>query len=738
MSFDPRRWTRLEFEGTPIYVDPELPDWFVPNGAADALLRTLENGEPRALEPAARRLLDRLPPAPAGALAEAHPGRAAVLETQALDELWLHVTQRCDLACRHCLFACSEGRGEELSAERLLARANEARALGCRVVALTGGEPFLHREIEPLLRGLLADESREVAILTHGGLLESHAAWLRQLDRSRLHLQISVDGLPQSHDRIRGEGAFEHLSAQLAWLRGEKWPFTLSMCVDSGNCEEMAPVVDLAAELGAANVHFMWYLVRGRGRESGMPSLERVEAQLRLAAERARHHGLAIDNLENLRAQVFAPPGTRHDGSSAGWSSIALGPDEQLYPSPALVGLKDLRTELFDGLATGWRESVALDRLRTATVAGADDPLRFLLGGGDADHSFLHGGEFVGTDPYLPLHRRLALWLIAERAAATPDEGPPRLRLKMGDRLESCGGHGRVTTVHNNCLLALTRESGTEKVGSYYAEAAKNPREDIKNPVHYGDEAIAHVPESARVRSYGCGSPVLDAAPAPGETVVDLGSGTGIECFIAAKEVGADGRVIGVDMLDVMLEHARGAAPGVAERLGFANVEFRKGKLDALPLEDASVDLILSNCVLNLTEDKRETFAEILRVLKPGGRLVVSDVVTETEPGPAIRSDETLRGECLGGALTERDCAAVLAPGEYAVQAHHNGHDHTPELEQALRRALTQPVPHLAGTLKPAPQIAVARHPEDGIDFDTLIHHADHKLADQPMPRVRH
>ncbi len=95
-------------------------------------------------------------------------------------------------------------------------------------------------------------------------------------------------------------------------------------------------------------------------------------------------------------------------------------------------------------------------------------------------------------------------------------------------------------------------------------------------------------------------------------------------------------------------------------------------------------------------------------------------------------------GKRIRGALTERDCAAVLAPGEYAVQAHHNGHDHTPELEQALRRALTQPVPHLAGTLKPAPQIAVARHPEDGIDFDTLIHHADHKLADQPMPRVRH
>jgi SAM-dependent methyltransferase len=322
--------------------------------------------------------------------------------------------------------------------------------------------------------------------------------------------------------------------------------------------------------------------------------------------------------------------------------------------------MAELATPLEDGLEKAWRHGPALGRLRRATAADLDSPLRLLTGGGDPDHSYTTAGAFVGHDPYVPLYERTLLWLITREAVRWPDHGPPRLRLKMGDVLESCGPHGPVAMVHNNCLVSVAGADGRTAVREFYAAAARNPRQDILNPVSYPLEWVDHIPEASRVRSYGCGSPVLEAGLAEGDRVLDLGSGSGVECFIASRLVGRRGRVIGVDMLDVMLDLARRGAPGVAERLGHDNLAFRKGYLEELPLEDGWADVVISNCVLNLSTHKRRTFAEIRRVLKPGGRLVVADVVCETEPDPAIRNDDALRGECIAGALTQSDLAGLL------------------------------------------------------------------------------
>jgi SAM-dependent methyltransferase len=153
---------------------------------------------------------------------------------------------------------------------------------------------------------------------------------------------------------------------------------------------------------------------------------------------------------------------------------------------------------------------------------------------------------------------------------------------------------------------------------------------------------------------------VIDARLVEGESLVDLGSGTGVECLIASRLLGPAGRVVGVDMLEPMLRRARLGAEAVAERLGYANVEFRQGYLEQLPLADGEADVVVSNCVINLSVNKRRTFAEILRVLRPRGRLVVADVVCETEPPPAIRSDDRLKGECIAGVLSQRDLFALL------------------------------------------------------------------------------
>ncbi|WP_282756101.1 DUF5714 domain-containing protein [Desulfuromonas thiophila] len=654
--FDVHRWLRLSHHGIPIYLYPEGPHWFVPSRGGDALLQQLRQNRPVSLTAEAVGFLQRLPQPPVAAYA----GRAACLQLSGLQELWLHITNRCNLRCRHCLFASAADSAAELPLARLCQRIDEARALGCRLFALTGGEPTVHRDFVALVDHVLADPAAHVAVLTNGMALERLTS-LADWPRDRLHWQISVDGLQARHDGLRGAGSFARLRQQLAGLRQQGWPFTLSMCVEADNLADMAAVVELAADWGAANVHFMWYFVRGRGGAERFADPGRIAAELRRALGVAERRGVRIDNLDALRTQLFAPPGTRHDGSGAGWQALAIGPDDRLYPSAALVDVAELATDLTAGLAAAWRDSAALTAIRHSSCATQDSPWRFLLGGGDLDHSYLHGGCFSGADPYLPLYEELALDLLVASASRQPDSERPLLRLKMGDVLESCGAHGAVALLHSNCLLALSQNDSRTVVKDFYAAAVGDRKEEILNPVCYDADLIDHIPEAFRFRGYGCGSPVLDAAITAGQTVLDLGCGSGVECFIAARLTGRQGRVIGVDMLAPMLELARQGAVGVAARLGYDNLEFHQAYLEALPLADASVDLILSNCVLNLSADKRCLFAEMWRVLKPGGRLVVADVVCESEPDAAIRNDEQLRGECIAGALTQKDLFGLLA-----------------------------------------------------------------------------
>jgi len=662
MTFEYDRWQRLEWQGMPLYLRPDQPSWFVPNAAGDRVLLALYQEGSASPDFAGRRFLERLP--------EGGPfdyaGRGHVLRTDFLRELWFHITNRCNLSCRHCMFGSGPRDGAELDADRVVGLARQASGLGCRIFALTGGEPLVHRRFPYIARELLALPESRLVLMTNGLLLSQVLPQIGY-DRDRVHLQISVDGLRGRHDRIRGIGSFDRLMEQLRWLQKRGQAYTLSMCVTADNVADMPGVVALAAEHGSRNVHFMWYFVRGRGGADGSVDGGRIFTHLLRAAKIAAARGVAIDNLQALKTRIFAPPGTIHDGSNNAWESLAVGADGRLYPSAALVGIDALATEIGDDLATAWRSSPVLGEIRSATVADLDGPWRFLLGGGDLDHSYLASRRFIGGDPYLPLYEEIACWLIRQRASLQTVDGPPRLRLKMGDVLESCGAHGAVALLHSNCLLALAGEDSRSAVKDYYGAAATEDRTEILNPVCYDEELIAHIPETYRFRGYGCGSPVIDAHLRPGETVVDLGSGRGVECFIASRQVGARGRVIGVDMLDPMLDAARRGAESVAANLGYNNLEFRKGYLEALPLDDGSVDAVLSNCVMNLSTDKRHAFAEIARVLRPGGRLVISDVVCEEEPDAAIRNDEVLRGECIGGALTQRDLVGILEEAGFAA-----------------------------------------------------------------------
>ena len=239
-----------------------------------------------------------------------------------------------------------------------------------------------------------------------------------------------------------------------------------------------------------------------------------------------------------------------------------------------------------------------------------------------------------------------------------------------------------------------------------YSEAAKAPEAALCCPVDYDRRYLEIIPAEVIEKDYGCGDPSRYVKS--GETVLDLGSGTGKICFIAAQVVGPQGRIIGIDLTDDMLEVARRNAPIVAERLGYANVEFRKGRIQDLALDleklDAelirqpitnaasylaagelaeelrlthplvatdSVDVVVSNCVLNLVEprSKPQLFHEIFRVLKKGGRAVISDIVADEEVPVHLQKDASLWSGCISGALTEENfLKSFTNAGFYGVQ----------------------------------------------------------------------
>ncbi|KMP12527.1 ubiquinone biosynthesis methyltransferase UbiE [Candidatus Nitromaritima sp. SCGC AAA799-A02] len=192
-------------------------------------------------------------------------------------------------------------------------------------------------------------------------------------------------------------------------------------------------------------------------------------------------------------------------------------------------------------------------------------------------------------------------------------------------------------------------------VRDFYSKAAVNAQESLCCPTQYDLNDLSHIPKEVTEISYGCGSPVGRAGLSEGEVMVDLGSGGGIDCFIAAKHVGKTGRVYGIDMTEEMLGVARKNAERVAENLGYNNIEFKQGFLESIPLDDTSVDLVTSNCVINLSTDKDEVFKEIHRILKPGGRFLIADVISEKDVPEEMKNNKELWGECVSGALTLND-----------------------------------------------------------------------------------
>jgi len=201
-----------------------------------------------------------------------------------------------------------------------------------------------------------------------------------------------------------------------------------------------------------------------------------------------------------------------------------------------------------------------------------------------------------------------------------------------------------------------------DAVREHYAERIKNSAsccaDNCCTPENklYPLDLLTTVPSDVSYTSYGCGDPITLASLKPGQTVLDLGSGAGLDCLLAARQVGPAGRVIGVDMTPEMIERAQANA----QRVNAVNIEFRQGYLEDLPVESGTVDVVISNCVINLSPDKARVFAEAFRVLAPGGKLAVSDIVTDGVLPEPVRQSLSAWAGCVAGAVEAKNYIGMM------------------------------------------------------------------------------
>ncbi len=692
---------QLHFEKRGDYVlvlDPLAPNWVATDEDGARVLRQLRSGLSqdevsyrfaksagvslaRALDlvSAFAEELGEIVAPPARTL---YKGRDHYLKPDRLREVWLHLTDRCNLTCRHCLVSAGPAGERGMETEAVIHIVRQACDLGADTFYLTGGEPLLRRDILHILRFVTGECGATAVVLTNGVLLEGELlSELTKLPRGRIFLQVSLDGsCPARNDALRSKGSFDGAVRGIRAARDLGLDVTVATVALRENLDDLPAIAELARDLDVRHMHLMWQHIRERGGRLPRASLRKLIAAARETLRHAQMLGVAVDNFENVRRMVNGDPGIKYDLTNAGWDSLALYRDGRVFPSTCLVGIdSEAAGSVLDSpLRWIWLESEGLARWRSRSVmeSANGDPWLFLHGGGDPEQAFFagNGNGAPAVDPYLTLHTEMARLVIDETVAERrqligADASGLVVYQVMGDDGYGCptesgarnGGEHMVDFVHSNCVLIQdVIAKSRAQIRAYYTEAAREPKTEICQPMAIDQRQIAHIPDDVIARSYGCGSPIFAAAPTEGETVVDLGSGAGMEAFIASRMVGASGRVIGVDMTPEMLRFSSDAAERVAARLGYRNIAFTHALLEALPLASESADAVTSNCVINLSPEKLKVFAEIKRVLKPGGRMVVSDIVSQTALPPEIRFNPRLKGECIAGAMTGKKLLSTL------------------------------------------------------------------------------
>jgi len=627
-----------------------------------------------------------------------YAGRGKAIRPYKLDELWIYNTMACNLRCKHCLVSAGRGFKDELTTGEIKRLVDEAIDLGVKRFYITGGEPFIKEDIFEIINYITKEKRRDLIILTNATLFDDKKiAALEKVKTPKLILQVSLEGPnAQIHDKLRGKGSFDKTVEGIKKLKGIGITPIISTAINKYNEKYIADTSRFLSKIGVKEHSILWMHTRGRGannlNELFVPS-ERIATIMSGMRKVYKEQEIIVDNIESLKARVRTKRGRKYDLCNNCYEKVCVNSDGHVYPCASLNGDKhfDAGSIRERSLKDIWLDSEVMKRCRDNSVeekSGCKDCyLKFFCGGGCQSHSYFASevdrgkGSIRAQDPYCSTYKTLfedILWeLASEGVYSTQKEKgyvaplvynamDPTLPKYLSPSTRSIDDSIEVGTYHCSCVLSVDVEDDeevckpeikghiTKTVKKKFSKAAKLPVVDYYCPTGYDPKDLAHIPDEVLEVSYGCGNPAALADIKEGETIVDLGSGAGIDCFIAAKKLGRKGKVIGIDMTDEMVEKATRSAEKVAKVLGYNVVEFRKGNIMELPVEDNSVDLVISNCVINLTEDKTKVLDEIYRILKPGGRFIISDIVSDKPIPGYMKRDKELWNACLSGALTDK------------------------------------------------------------------------------------
>ncbi|MEF9475564.1 MAG: methyltransferase domain-containing protein, partial [Candidatus Mariimomonas ferrooxydans] len=519
---------------------------------------------------------------------------------------------------------------------------------------------------------------------------------MEKIKGPKLVIQVSLEGPnAEIHDRLRGKGNFDKTVKGIKKLIGIGITPIVSTALNKYNEKNIEDISRFLSKLGLKEHNILWMHAKGRGADN-LDELyvppDKITRAMKKLRRSYKDQKIILDNAESLKIRARAKRGRKNDLCNNCYKKVCVNSDGHVYPCASFNGDRqfDAGSVREKSLKDIWLNSNVMARCRENSVQKKTECsscyLKYFCGGGCTSHSYYASefdngrGSIKAQDPYCSTYKSLfedILWELASEGVF-PQDGygysaplvlnamDAKLPAHLGSGIKTIDSNFEVGCYHCSCVLSVDIEDEdavckpevkghvTKTVKKKFTEAAKTPEKNYYCPTGYDPKDLEHIPDEVLRVSYGCGNPAALGNIRKGETVLDLGSGGGIDCFIAAKKLGRNGKIIGVDMTDEMVEAATRNAQKVAEVLGYNVVEFRKGNIMALPAEDNSVDLVISNCVINLTEDKTQVLEEIFRILKPGGRFIISDIVSNKPVPGYMKRDKELWSACISGALTDR------------------------------------------------------------------------------------
>ncbi|MGH7646199.1 MAG: radical SAM/SPASM domain-containing protein, partial [Gemmatimonadales bacterium] len=448
-----------------------------------------------------------------------YPGRAALIQPQGLRELWIQINNACNLSCGHCLVGSGPGEAPGLPLGMLRGLVDRAGELGLERLYVTGGEPFVRKDLGALLRHATEERGLEVIVLTNATVLRGAIrSGLDALDRGRVRFQVSLDGArPETNDAIRGPGTFTRAREGARLLADLGFEVALTTVTTRHNLDELPALAHIAAAVRAKSQHLMWPHRRGRAaasRNGFFPEIPDLLRSVELTIPAAEAAGVQLDNLESVKRRVNGVPGVKYDLGNGAWDSLCVYADGSVYPTAALANEPALRCgdATREDLGRILESSPVIRRLRETSLAHKpsmrDDPFRFFTGGGDWEHAWcFSGGDPLAADPYYPialaLVRRVMTTLGREkrdRRNRRAGYDAPVVLHAMGEGAIACGtadgaaAEQPVLTLHSNCVLSVDVDKPRAAVREFYGAAAEQPQAELCCPKRDDDEAVGLIP----------------------------------------------------------------------------------------------------------------------------------------------------------------------------------------------------------------------------------------------------